>query len=84
VGLQPVAPENTLYWSLRLKEPHGVNNYRFGKIVVDIHCESNELPVGEASLLIDSNQDFKLFVSSQVGQREFLIKEGKQRFKIRL
>lgn len=84
IGLQPVAPENSLYWNLRLTESHGVFNYRFGKNTINIHCESNELPAGEASIMIESDSDFKLYVSSQVGKREFDIKKGKQRFKISL
>jgi hypothetical protein len=84
LGLQPVATEKTLYWNLRLPEPHGVINYHFGKITANIHCESNELPAGEASLLIESDGDFKLIISCQVGQREFDIKKGTQYLKISL
>jgi glycogen debranching enzyme len=84
IGFQPVAPENTLYWNLRLPEPHGVYNYQFGTVRADIICEQNELPAGEAVILVESDQAFRLHVSTQVGKREFEVKQGTQRFQIRL
>ncbi|UCF65569.1 MAG: hypothetical protein JSW33_06975 [bacterium] len=84
IGLQPVAPENKLYWDLRLREKHGVENYRFGDNVVDIICESNGLPAGPAVIKINSNSPFELTVSTQIGKRTFQIEEGSQTYLIEL
>jgi glycogen debranching enzyme len=82
IGLQPVAPEDKLYWNLRLRERHGVENYRFGDNVVDILCESNDLPAGSAIVKISSNSAFELAISSQIGKEIFQIAEGSQYIKL--
>ena len=82
IGLQPVAPEDKLYWDLRLRERHGVENYRFGDNVADILCESNDLPAGPAIITIRSNSSFELMISSQIGKNTFQIAEGSQVIKI--
>jgi glycogen debranching enzyme len=84
IGLQPSAPEDKLYWNLRMREPHGVENYRFGDNQVDIFCESNELPVGAAVVQINSNSPFMLYISSQIGMQEYQVKAGENRFTIQL
>ncbi len=84
IGLQPSAPRNVLYWNLRLKEQHGVHNYQFGGNQIDIVCLKNELPVGHAEIRIQSNKDFTLIVSSQVGVKEFEIKKGENHFEIKI
>jgi hypothetical protein len=82
IGLQPSAPRDELRWDLRLQEKHGVENYRFGDNTIDIICESNQLPVGSASIWINTTSPFKLIVSSRVGIKEFEIVEGKNEFEI--
>lgn len=84
IGLQPSGPEDKLYWNLRFREAHGVENYRFGDNQVDIVCESNELPVGPAVVKIISNSPFSLFISSQVGVQQYQVKSGENRFTIQL
>jgi hypothetical protein len=84
IGLQPSAPKNELYWNLRLREQHGVKNYRFGENIIDIMCVKNELPVGQANIFIHSNHPFSLIVSSQVGVMEFEVVTGNNRFEIKL
>jgi len=78
IGLQPVAPDDKLYWDLRLRERHGVENYRFGDNVIDILCQSNDLPRGSALIKIQSNSSFELMISSQIGKKTFQINEGSQ------
>jgi hypothetical protein len=84
IGLQPSAPEDKLYWNLRMREAHGVENYRFGDNQVDIFCESNELPVGPAVVQINSSSPFTLYVSSQIGMQEYQVNSGENRFTIQL
>jgi glycogen debranching enzyme len=84
IGLQPSAPEDKLYWNLRMREAHGVENYRFGDNQVDIFCESNELPVGPAVVQINSSSPFTLYISSQIGMQEYQVKSGENRFTIQL
>lgn len=84
IGLQPSAPRDELYWNLRLREKHGVENYRFGDNVADIVCESNQLPVEAAVISINSNSPFNLIVSSQVGVKAFKVEKGENRFRIEL
>jgi hypothetical protein len=84
IGLQPVAPEDKLYWDLRLRERHGVENYRFGDNVVDVLCESNNLPAGQAEITIKSNNSFELLISSQIGKKTFYIEKGTQKLKLEL
>ncbi|MEJ2537041.1 MAG: hypothetical protein P8048_08325, partial [Calditrichia bacterium] len=73
-----------LYWNLRLREMHGVENYRFGDNTIDIICLKNELPVAPAEIKITSNSPFHLVVSSQVGVKEFEIDAGENNLEIRL
>ena len=84
IGLQPSAPRDELYWNLRLREMHGVENYRFGDNNIDIICLKNELPVAPAEITITSNSPFHLVVSSQVGVKEFEIDAGENNLEIRL
>jgi glycogen debranching enzyme len=84
VGLQPSAPDDKLHWNLRLNELHGVENYRFGDNQCDIVCESNNLPVGEAVLRVNSNSPFILVVSSQIGIRNFQVRKGENVFNLKL
>ncbi|GAB4378025.1 MAG: trehalase family glycosidase [Calditrichia bacterium] len=84
IGLQPSAPRDELYWNLRLRERHGVENYQFGDNVVDIICQSNQLPVEAALIRVHSNSPFNLIVSSQVGVREFRVQPGENSFRIEL
>jgi hypothetical protein len=84
IGLQPVAPEDKLYWDLRLREQHGVENYRFGDNLVDVLCESNDLPAGPAMIKITSNSSFELLISSQIGKKTFNIEAGTQKLKLEL
>ena len=84
IGLQPVAPEDKLYWDLRLREKHGVQNYQFGDNVVDIFCISNELPAGPAVINIKSNSPFELLISTQIGKKTLDIKKGSQNYSIEL
>lgn len=84
IGLQPSAPDDKLYWNLRLREPHGVENFRFGDNQVDIYCRSNDLPAGKAVLSIYSTSPFQLIVSTQVGIQERAVKEGDNQFEISL
>ncbi len=84
IGLQPSAPDDKLHWNLHLREMHGVENYRFGDNRIDIICESNNLPAGEASFRITSNSPFTLVVSSQIGTNEFQIQKGNNQFRVKL
>ncbi len=84
IGLQPSAPDDELYWNLRLQEKHGVENYRFGDNRVDIICEYNQLPVGEASILVRSDSPFRLVISSQVGRSDFDIMKGETTLTLKL
>ncbi|MFZ0391000.1 MAG: trehalase family glycosidase [Calditrichia bacterium] len=84
IGLQPSAPSDELYWNLRLRERHGVENYRFGDNRVDIICEENNLPVNSARIRIDSSSSFRLVMSTQAGQREFLVPAGESEYEITL
>ncbi len=84
IGLQPSAPRDELYWNLRLRERHGVENYRFGDNQVDLICESNRLPEEAAVISVTSSSPFHLIVSTRVGVRTFEIREGENRFEIRL
>jgi hypothetical protein len=82
IGLQPSAPKDVLYWNLRIREKHGVENYRFGDNQIDIMCQKNELPVNNAIIHINSNSPFGLVVSSQVGVKEFEVKKGENVFEL--
>ncbi|MBN2365917.1 MAG: hypothetical protein EH225_07910 [Calditrichaeota bacterium] len=84
IGLQPSAPEDELYWNLRLQEKHGVENYRFGDNRADIICESNDLPAGEALIRILSDSPFRLVISSRIGRSDFDIVAGENRFVLML
>lgn len=84
IGLQPSAPKDVLYWNLRLREMHGVENYRFGDNQIDIICESNELPVEAAQIRVNTNSPFKLIISSQVGVKEFNLETGENQFEVKL
>lgn len=84
IGLQPSAPRDELYWNLRLREAHGVENYRFGDNRVDILCERNNLPVEAAEIALRSDSPFNLIVSTQVGMRTFEVNSGVNRFRIEL
>ncbi len=84
IGLQPSAPRDEIYWNLRLRERYGVENYRFGDNTVDFICESNELPVGSAQIVVKSDSPFSLSVSTQVGVKEFKVQKGENRFEIKL
>ncbi len=84
IGLQPSAPDDKLFWNLRIREPHGVENYRFGNIQADIHCTSNDLPAGPALVEISATHPFQLIISSQVGVKEFMVQKGKNHFEITL
>jgi len=84
IGLQPSAPRDELYWNLRLREKHGVENYRFGDNLADIVCESSRLPVEAAVISIRSDSPFNLIVSSQVGVKAFKVEKGENTFRIEL
>ncbi|MEJ2636382.1 MAG: trehalase family glycosidase [Calditrichia bacterium] len=84
IGLQPSAPRDELYWNLRLREKYGVENYRFGDNLVDLICESNQLPVDSAAISITSSSPFHLIMSTQVGVKTFEVREGENHFVIKL
>ena len=84
IGLQPSAPRDVLYWNLRLREMHGVENYQFGDNTIDIICLKNGLPVEPAEIKITTNSPFRLVISSQVGVKEFAIEAGENNLEIKL
>ena len=66
LGFRPDGVRNSLNWSLRLVEPHGINRLRFGAITTDIAYD------GKSSVTVKASTPFTLIINGA----KFEVKQG--------
>ena len=62
LGIMADAPQDSLTWSLRLTERHGINNLHFGNNIVSLACAKRYYATDPADLTVTTDNNFTLIV----------------------
>lgn len=69
LGIVVDAPDDSLHWTLRLTEKHGIQNLKFGNNKVTLEAAARADAAAGARLTITTNSPFRLVVT--IGTQEF-------------
>ena len=79
IGIRTHAPENTIRWTLRLTEKHGVRRLKWGPNYgkqVDLIADARNAPGDAVMIHVTTNSPFTLEVDTGFATRTFVIKEA--------
>jgi len=83
LGFRPNGAENSLVWQSTRIERHGIENLRFGDIVISLICNKRESVFSPMDLIISNNKNLKLVIRNLLGNEKILeLDPGQHRMKI--
>lgn len=75
MGIQANAPANTIIWSIRMEEEHGIKRLRFGQVTTDLLRKKN-------NLIVYSNKQYTLKVLRNGKIHDFKVNSGINSFSL--
>jgi glycogen debranching enzyme len=76
IGLRADAPNNRLVWHLGRTDRFGIDNFKFGDVIVSLSCERRESAKSPAKISVKSNKLFELVVIKQGAEKKFNVSPG--------
>ena len=77
LGFLPKGSQNKLTWNINRIDKHGIQNLRFGDVVVSFTCERRNDINSKCEITVTSNKPFELTINKNfTSEKVFQIKEG--------